>query len=173
MNATDIVAIVTAVAATLTVGISLISLQNARDSLRTARAAEAVARDADRHERMPVLVCPASNGTTTISNVGKGPALNIVIARADGGVTACDARDVSFAQLAQATWSDAMHLQPMESGETRVYEWSGQPAFGLSYTDALGIPYTTLASRYGTKVFDGNAMSGVSMSGLAYPRRLS
>lgn len=173
MNATDIVAIVTAVAAAFTVGISLFSLQNAKDSLRTARAAEAVARDADRHERMPVLVCPGSNGTTTISNVGKGPALNIVIAQAGEGLAACDARDVSFEQLTRATWSDAKHLQPMESGETRVYEWSGQPAFGLSYTDALGLPYTTFASRYGTKVFDGNAMSGLKLSGLAYPRWLS
>jgi hypothetical protein len=71
MNATDIVAIVTAVAAALTVGISLFSLQNARDSLRTARAA------------------------------------------------------------------------------------------------------ATLASRHGTKVFDGDAMSGLTLSGLAYPRRIS
>ena len=76
MNATTILAIATTVAAALTVVISVFSL-------RTARAAERMARDADRHERMPVLICPGSNGTTTVRNAGKGPALNIVIARAE------------------------------------------------------------------------------------------
>lgn len=173
MNATDLVAIVTAVAAALTVGISLFSLQNARESLRTARDAEAVARDADRHERMPVLVCPSSNKTTTVSNVGRGPALNIVVAHGDEELAAWDAADVSLERLSQTSWGNAGHLQPMEAGETRVYELAGQPVLVLSYTDALGFPYTTLSSQYGTKVFDGNAMGGLKLRGLAYPRRLS
>lgn len=165
MNATDVVAIVTAIAAALTVGISLFSLQ-------TAKAAENMARDADRHERMPVLVCPSSGATIKVQNVGKGPALNIIIARAEEELALHDAADTSFDRLARTSWSDAAHLQPIESGETTVYEWAGGPVVGLSYTDALGFTYTTLASRYGTKVFDGNAMGGLKLKTLDYPHRL-
>jgi hypothetical protein len=166
MNATDVLAIVSTVAAALTVGISLFSLRTARDAERTAR-------DTDRHDRMPVLVCPSSGATITVRNVGKGPALNIAIARGEKKLAALDASEISFDRLAQTSWSNPAHLQPMESGETREYEWAGGIIVGLSYTDALGFPYTTLASQYGTKVFDGNAMSGLKLRDLTYPRRLS
>jgi hypothetical protein len=166
MNATNVLAIVTAVATALTVGISLFSLQ-------TARAAGAMAQETDRHERMPVLICPSSNGNTTVRNVGKGPALNIVIARGEEELASRDASEITFDQLARTSWSEPAHLQPIESGETTVYEWAGDLTVGLSYTDALGLPYTTLASRYGTKVFDGNAMSTLKLKKLTYPRRLS
>jgi hypothetical protein len=162
MNATLILAIATTVAAALTVVISVLSL-------RTARAAERMARDADRHERMPVLICPASNGTTTVCNAGKGLALNIVIARAEEKLASYDATDVTFDELAQASWSNPAHLRPIEPGETVKHEWTGQPIMGLSYTDALGFPYTTVASRYGTKVFDGNAIKTLKLSELDYP----
>jgi len=44
---------------------------------------------------------------------------------------------------------------------------------GLSYTDAPGLRYTTVASQYGTRVLDGNAMSELKLYSLAHPRRLS
>jgi len=137
--------------------------------LLTARAAAKMAWDADRHERMPVLICPASNGATTIRNAGKGPALNIIIARAEENLASYDAADITFGELGQTSWSNPAHLRPIEPGETVEYEWTGHPIIGLSYTDALGFPYTTVASRYGTKVFDDNAMRTLKLSELNYP----
>jgi hypothetical protein len=161
VTATEVVAIASAIAAAITVGISLFSLQ-------TARAAERTAQSADRHERMPVLVCPSSNGVITVRNVGKGPALNICMALADQNLASRDASEISFDELTQTSWSGSVHLAPLEAGEKGAYEWSGGPVVGLSYTDALGLAYTTLASRYGTKVFDGNAMHRLKLSDLPY-----
>jgi len=158
-----VIAIVSAVSAAVTVGISLFSLQ-------TARAAERTARSADRHERMPVLACPSSNGVITVRNVGKVPALNICMARAGQNLASLNASEVSFDQLTRTLWSDPVHLAPFEAGEKRIYEWPGGPVVGLSYTDALGCAYTTFSSRHGTKVFDGNAISGLKLSHLTYAR---
>lgn len=69
----------------------------------------------------------------------------------------------------RTSWSGAAHLRPIEAGEEVVYNWPGGSVVGLSYTDALGVPYTTLASQFGTKIFDGNAMSELKLSDLDYP----
>ena len=166
MSAADVVAIATAVAALLTVGISLFSLQIARSAERTAR-------NADVHGRMPVLVCPEGGASITIHNVGQGPALNIAIARAGDELASLDAQQVGFDELARSSRMNGAHLQPLEAGAVAVYEWAAGPVVQLSYTDALGLPYTTLSSRHGTKFYEGNAMNGLNLKDLPPARRLS
>jgi hypothetical protein len=48
----------------------------------------------------------------------------------------------------------------------------GASVIGLLYTDAFGRFYTTLASEFGTKTFDGNLMRGVRLSDLPYADRM-
>jgi hypothetical protein len=167
MDAADVVAIVTAVATVFTVGISIFSLQ-------TARTADRTARNADRHERMPVLISPRKSRTTIdVRNVGRGPAINIALAKGGEELAARDARSISFDELLRTSWSDHKHLQPMEPGEKRQYEWVIHSVAGLSYTDALGHPYTTLLSEFGTHVFEGNAMPELRFNDIDYADRHS
>ncbi len=164
MSVVDVLAVVTTGATAITVAVSIFSLQTARTAVRTAE-------DSDRRGRMPVLVCPTRNGSIVVQNVGTGPAINVAIARAGKELADRDALDVSFDELEGTSWSSGGHLQPIASGVTVAYKWLGGPAIGLTYTDALGVPYTTLASQYGTKVFDGNAIK-VPLRTLTYPRRV-
>jgi hypothetical protein len=70
MSAADITAIVTAGATAITVLVSLFSLQVARKADRTTEKS-------DRHERVPVLVCPSNQWRIFVHNVGKGPASSV------------------------------------------------------------------------------------------------
>jgi hypothetical protein len=164
MSAAEVLAVVTTGATAITVAVSVFSLQTARTAAQTAR-------ESDRRGRMPVLVCQTSTGPTVIQNLGSGPALNVAIARAGTELADLDALEVSFDQLERTTWAAGGHLQPIEPGTTVTYDWRGGRAIGLTYTDALGVPYTTLASTYGTKVFDGNAME-IPLRTLDYPDRI-
>lgn len=168
MDTADVLSLVTAVATIAAVAIALFSWLTARDAQRLGESA-------DRHARMPVLVSPQSGSTTTIANIGNGPALNIAIAWAGEELKNRDAKDITFDQLALTSWDEKSqgHLQPMAAGETRVYKWSAGSVAGFTYTDALGNYYTTLASTYGTRVFEGNAMPNRNLSTMKYPDRLS
>jgi hypothetical protein len=68
-------------------------------------------------------------------------------------------------------WSGYAHLQPIAAGSERCYQWDWEKAVGLSYTDALGKPYTLLTSAYGTKIVDGAAMPHPLLNELRYPQR--
>jgi hypothetical protein len=121
MSAVEVLAIVTTGATAITIVVSVFSLQTARTAVQTAQ-------ESDRRGRMPVLVCPRTNGQTVIQNLGSGPALNVAIARAGAELSDRDALEVSFGQLESTSWSSAGHLQPIEPGKTVTYEWhdSGQ-----------------------------------------------
>lgn len=132
---------------------------------------------AERHGRMPVLI-PQPMGTKQevteirIRNIGRGPALNIVIAAATGDLASEDISDIRLSRRRHGRqWDQYMHLQPIEPGTERCYLLHYRGAVGLAYTDALGKSYTLLSSPYGTKVVDGNVMIHPPLNALQYPQR--
>jgi hypothetical protein len=130
------------------------------------------AENAERHGRMPVVipVPPIQPDRITLRNIGNGPALNIVIAEALEDLARKDALEIDFkASRYKTMWRGPYHLQPLESKTERSYRWRWGGAVGLSYTDALGNHYTTLASTFGTKVADGRLMPTWALSELEYP----
>lgn len=136
-------------------------------NLRAAKAAE-------RHGRMPVLIPQpfreAGVYKIRIRNIGNGPALNIVIAAATGELATKDIRAISLSRRRHASyWSEYAHLQPIAAGSERGYIWKYGQAVGLSYTDALGKPYTLLTSAHGTKMIDGAAIPHPALNDLRYP----
>ena len=130
------------------------------------------ARDAERHGRMPVLVARGVGPAIGIRNIGNGPALNVVVAHATGEVATRDALAVELDRHQDdGTWFGHMHLQPVSTGAEQWYAWSwgSTRAIGVTYTDALGHPYTVVSSRFGTKVVDSFEMSHPSLAELDYP----
>src|SRR3984957_5944794 len=139
----------------------IVSMVSFEVNLRTAKAAE-------RHGRMPVLIPQplreAEVSKIRIRNIGNGPALNIVIATGTGELATQDIRHIRLSRRKHGSmWSGYAHLQPIAAG-------SGK-GVGLSYTDALGKPYTLLTSAYGTKIVDGAAMPHPLLNELRYPQR--
>src|SRR5262245_58166089 len=101
---------------------------------------------------MPVLVpqSPIPPDRITIRNIGEGPALNVVIAHARDDLARRDALDIDFSEARYRTmWHELRHLEPIEAGGSRSYRWVVEEAVGLTYTDALGASYTTLAGPRG------------------------
>ena len=128
---------------------------------------------AERHGRMPVLVprvWDQQAGCIAIRNIGSGPALNITIADPLDELVNGDALGVDLSKARyRAMWDGFMHLQPLEPRAEFAYEWDYRRGIGLTYTDALGNYYTTLATTYGTKVVDGRAMPVHKFTELEYP----
>ena len=114
---------------------------------------------ADRRGRMPVLVMKRlstdKTGTNHIllTNVGKGPALNIIFGLAEeteGAGTKQLQKDI------QERWFNPLHLVPIApDGELDVAHPVSSNVLGVTYTDALGNKYTMKTSQYGTKVREG------------------
>jgi hypothetical protein len=63
--------------------------------------------------------------TITVRNVGKGPALNIAIARGGQELASRDALDLRLEDLSGTSWSNAVHVRPIEAGGQAVYNWAG------------------------------------------------
>ena len=154
--------------AILALAVSLFSFEVNR------RAADA----AERHGRMPILnpqpYTEREGGREVrrilIRNIGNGPALNIVIADATGELATEDARLIRLSPgKYRDHWKNHMHLRPIPSGGERRYTWDYKGGIGLSYTDALGAPYTLLTSAYGTKVVDGSMIEHKPLNKLDYP----
>ena len=128
----------------------IVSMVSFEVNLRTAKAAE-------RHGRMPVLIPQPFRESEVskirIRNIGNGPALNIVMATGTGELATQDVRDIRLSRRKHSSmWSGYAHLQPIAAGSDRCYLWNWDKAVGLSYTDALGKPYTLLTSAYGTRL---------------------
>jgi hypothetical protein len=145
---------------------------------REARArADEVARQgaeqAERYSRMPVLLVksPVQRGLLTIQNVGKGPALNIVLADPSGDLLEADALDIDLSNdRYRDSWNRFHHLEPIGAGAERTYQWPNRGGLGLTYTDAFGTFYTTFSSKYGTKVVPERVIHRPELHTLEYPR---
>jgi hypothetical protein len=126
--------------------------------------------DAERHGRMPVLV-PRNDldraGVVIVRNVGRGPAINVVIAKGPEALREQDAVRVDLARH-RDRWKDFLHLDPIESNTEITIELGPRHVTGLHYTDALGHPYTVLAGRNGTKMVDGSHMEVPPLNELDY-----
>jgi hypothetical protein len=159
----------TAALATVVSGLSaLVALA----SFAVALVAERRSRRNDAYARMPVLVSSRIGSTSMVlSNLGNGPALNIVVAAAGKELADVDATDVPAARLEATRWTNPKHLQPVAAGETCTVLFGGSTVVGLAYTDAFGRGYTTLASEFGTKTFDGRLIRGVRLRDLSYALR--
>lgn len=132
------------------------------------------AQAADRHGRMPVLIpsVDLGAGTVTVRNIGRGPAMNVVLAHGRGELLTVDASSIDLGKRQyRQSWEAHIHLHAIEPGRDRTYPYVGGPVLGLSYTDALGDPYTLLSSVFGTKVVDGQAMDNPSLNELGPPAR--
>jgi hypothetical protein len=127
---------------------------------------------AEQYSRMPVLLprSPIKSGTLSIQNIGKGPALNIVIANASGDLLKEDALGLDLTKSSyKEMWDHVYHLEPIEAGADRCYKWEFVGGLGLSYTDAFGTFYTTFTSRNGTKILPARVMPEQILSNLDYP----
>jgi hypothetical protein len=120
------------------------------------------ATQAERHGRMPVLVVSTySLAGITVRNLGRGPALNILLATGPEELGRADAMTAKLAPH-RRSWANFKHLRPIEAEDKLdvpyPVEFSADrlAALGLRYTDALGKFYTVLSSPFGTKVFDGS-----------------
>jgi hypothetical protein len=152
--------------------LSALSVLVALASFAVSLLAERRSRRSDAYSRMPVLVSSEMRPTSmTLSNLGNGPALNVVVAAAGAELADLDAPAVQGAQLRATRWTDPAHLQPIAAHDTCTVRWGGATVVGLAYTDAFGRGYTTLASTFGTKTFDGRLIQGVRLRDLPYAPR--
>ena len=136
-------------------------------------------RTADRHARMPVLIAQrykASDGGHRVSvrNIGKGPAVNVVIANALGELAITDIRRVQLSRYKnQRHWGGHKHLERVPEGGVLDYPWDSKGfagALGLTYTDVLGSPYTLLSGKYGTKAVNAAIIPHPPLNELKYPQ---
>ncbi|GAA3836219.1 hypothetical protein GCM10022403_081030 [Streptomyces coacervatus] len=108
---------------------------------------------------MPVLVMKrlprdeAGANHVLLTNVGNGPALNIIFGLAE------KIKGAGSKQLRKGVgerWFSPLHLFPIPpGGELDVAHPETSSLLGVTYTDALGNPYTMKTSQYGTFVFEG------------------
>jgi hypothetical protein len=124
----------------------------------TYRASKA----ADRRERMPVLVVlPDIEGPGwLVENIGKGAALNIVMAQgrgseANGGLIELRGESARrhHGVAPGESWSNPIHLRPMSAGGRQKVDWPFETSgVGITYTDALGFAYTVRTSEEGSRL---------------------
>jgi hypothetical protein len=126
-------------------------------SVLVAISAFLVARTAERHSRMPVLVLFPDEYGWCVENVGNGPAVNVVIAQGMGstaskGLIELRKRAVGRDGMARAeSWCNPIHLRPVRSGSKQLVPWPfSTSGVGVSYTDVLGNAYTVRMSEHGT-----------------------
>jgi hypothetical protein len=118
-------------------------------------------KDADRRGRMPVLVLfPVDGAGWRLENIGTGAALNIVIAQGRGAEATGGLIELR-GEVARRhdgvapgeTWCNPIHLRPMSAGSGQTVPWRfSSSGVGISYTDALGYPYTVRTSKRGTRL---------------------
>jgi hypothetical protein len=135
-------------------------------NFRTARAAE-------RHARMPVLVASLPDADTlVVTNIGNGPALNVVVATAPDELAAVDVRTLDLGRDGpRLAWSEFGHLQPVPPGCAHGYVRTARSAIGLTYTDALDARYTVLNSEFGTRLVEDDVIDHPPLHDIPYPER--
>jgi hypothetical protein len=114
---------------------------------------------ADRRGRMPVLVLkrlPSDEkgiSHVLLTNVGTGPALNIIFGLAE---EAENAGPKQLRRRVRGRWFSPLHLFPIPpGGELDVAHPETSNVMGATYKDALGSRYTVKASQYGTRIHEG------------------
>jgi hypothetical protein len=128
----------------------------------------------EQYSRMPLLLprSPIQTGTLSIQNIGKGPALNIVIANASGDLLKADALSLDPTHESyKDMWTRFYHLEPIEAGGDRCYKWEFVGGLGLSYTDAFGTFYTTFTGRNGSRVVPARLMPEQALANLDFADR--
>jgi hypothetical protein len=112
---------------------------------------------AERRARMPVLVLfPAERDSWSVENVGKGPALNIVIAQGRGTHDRDGSIELRRKGRVGETWCLAIHLRPTGAGQRQLVPWPfSDDGVAVAYTDAFGHYYITKTSRHGTRICEG------------------
>jgi len=136
-------------------------------------------RAADRHARMPVLIpqfyeADGGGHGVSVRNIGRGPAVNVVMANALGDLAKKDIRRVRLSRYKnQRHWGGVMHLERIPEGDKLDYVWDSvgfAGALGLTYTDVLGSPYTMLSGEYGTKAINAAIIRPRSLYDLEFPQ---
>lgn len=122
---------------------------------------------AERRQRMPVIVVARTTmqgepgHRFELTNVGGGPALNIVMGFAE---SPSEGRPEAVLDAGiHEAWFNPLHLRPIRPGETlTVLTPESSNSLGLVYTDALMQQrYTVKAGNLGTRVFEGNHLPRV------------
>ena len=127
---------------------------------------------------MPILIAQlykAADGYwVSVRNIGKGPAVNVVIADALGELAITDIRRVQLSRYKnQRHWGGPKHLERIPEGAKLDYRWDSKDltgVLGLSYTDVLGSPYTLLSGKYGTKAVNAAIIPHPPLNELTYPQ---
>jgi hypothetical protein len=120
---------------------------------------------AERRTRMPIVVIfpDTDSWAWRLENIGKGAALNLVIAQGcrDGGmpITLND-DDVGVDGRAPGEhWCNPIHLRPMSAGGVQIVPWPFEDTgVGIGFTDALGREYTVRTCTSGSSLFERRGM---------------
>jgi hypothetical protein len=144
---------------------------------RMARKAE---KEHARQQRMPVLVAfRAFDGPIRVSNVGWGPATNVFFASWEPRTAGWSLPLDAGSGPGEGVWFNPLHLRPIPVGgsETIPAEYSrqkspGVAAFGISYTDPFGFPYSTKISNEGSVVVQVRVLPAWSHLEIPYPHDL-
>jgi hypothetical protein len=87
-----------------------------------------------------------------VSNVGKGPAMNIVVAQ--GRAHHRDSIRLSK-RGGSEEWFSPIHLTPIPPGESVHVPWDAGKDLGMYYTDIFAKRYSVKATSDGMRLFEG------------------
>lgn len=112
------------------------------------------ARRAEERTRAPVLVTRRNANGIVVENVGRGPALNVILAQLDE--SAEGGEGVSPLLAPAENWISPIHLVPIAAGDTaECFVGATRDFIGVCYTDFLGKEYTTTSGPTGMKIREG------------------
>jgi hypothetical protein len=152
MDATDWAQIASAVFTAVAAAAALLAVRRAGEQNETARESIAAQlRSAERTEiltRKPVLafIDDPDGGAWELRNVGRGPALNVLVAQRDPQ---------------EGTWTNPVLAPPLDAGRTFRLAWLGrvnETGLGVVYTDSEGQEYTSTLGGERMRTYDGNRL---------------
>jgi hypothetical protein len=152
MSATDWAQVLSAVFTAAAALAAFLAVRNAQQRNRTAR--ESVAAQLEAAERAAVLarkpvlvfVDNPEGGAWILRNVGKGPALNVLVAQRDAR---------------EGAWMNPVIAPPLEAGQTFELAWLGRvndTGLGVSYSDFEGHEYTSTLGGERMRAYEGELL---------------